>query len=304
MEHDYSIKSIKKQFQKQGIYYTPKELAEKLMSYIDVSYGAVYDPTCGRGNLLAVFPEDVPKYGQDVNEPEVEMAKKLLNNFHGYVGDTLVVDGFEDMVFDAIVANPPFSIRWNPREILKDAPTIPTKSKADYAFLLHVIKKLSDRGKAAVLNFPGVAYRKNREGTLREWMIEENYIERVVRIPGDTFEDTAIETLILVFSKHKETTDIIFEDGKKVRTVSIDEVRDNDYVLSVNNYIYDEPEDVSLSIEERWELEKESRCSLIENVRQSLMISKLIYSIEGEECFNPVPFGEEIIKTVQEAIKG
>lgn len=237
-----NIKNIKQQFKEQGVFYTPPELALTLKEYVPFKPKKVYDPTCGCGNLLKVFDDDVLKFGQELDETQVEIAKQEIPNFMGYAGDTLQDDKFKDEKFDCIVGNPPFSIKWeqNPDDIrFKQCNTLAPKGKADYAFLLHIIHHLSDDGVAVVLNFPGIAYRGNAEGKIRQWFIENNYIERVVNIPGDTFVDTKISTLLLVLRKNKTTTNVIFEDREDGRTVEVsqEDIAKEKYNLSVSTYL-------------------------------------------------------------------
>ena len=101
-----SIKNIRQEFKDNGIFYTPPELAKKLMEYVDIQPDTVYDPTCGAGNLLRVFPDNVKKYGQELDEEQLNLID--IPNFTGKAGDTLVNDGFAGMKFQCIVANPPF----------------------------------------------------------------------------------------------------------------------------------------------------------------------------------------------------
>lgn len=108
-----SIKNIRQEFKNHGIFYTPLALAERLKSYVDIEIQNVYDPTCGGGNLLSVFDESVRKYGQELDEEQLSLID--LPNFTGYAGDTLKDDKFSNVKFDCIVANPPFSVKWNPK---------------------------------------------------------------------------------------------------------------------------------------------------------------------------------------------
>lgn len=241
-----SIKDVKKKFKEEGVFYTPPELAETFKSYIDFKPTRVYDPTCGCGNLLAVFDDDVEKFGQDICKEEVEEAEKNIKNFHGAVGDTLKEDKFEGEKFDCIVANPPFSIKWeqnkeDPRfkQCYDECGGIAPKSKADFAFILHCLHHLSDDGVAVIMEFPGVLYRMNSEAKIRKWLVENNYIDRVVSIPEKQFVDTTIPTCILVLKKNKSNTNVIFEDKRDGRTkeVTLEEIREEEYQLSVNNYI-------------------------------------------------------------------
>lgn len=242
------MKSIKDEFKKKGIFYTPPELANFLLKYVDFKPRDVYDPTCGDGGLLSAFEDDVPKYGQEINQDQLEVAQERLKNFSGVCGDTLEDPAFLDRKFHLIMGNPPFSIKWTPHtdDRFIKAPALPPPSKADYAFILHIIHYLADDGKAVVLNFPGILYRGNKEGKIRQWIVENNYIERVVAIPNKQFVDTTISTALLVLSKQKKTTDIIFEDVEHnlERTVPFEEVKENGFNLSVSTYVqYEEPKE-------------------------------------------------------------
>ena len=238
-----SIKNIRQEFKDNGIFYTPPELAVKLKSYVDFNPKSVYDPPCGAGNLLRVVPDSIHKYGQELDAEQLGIIN--LQNFTGYAGDTLADDGFAGMKFDCIVANPPFSVKWDPGRAKDDVrfqnvPVLPPPSKADWAFMIHIISHLSDDGIAVVLEFPGILYRGQKEGKVRKWFIDNNYIDKVANIPGNTFEDTSISTCIIVLKKNKKTTDIIFEDGERKITVPLEEIIANEYVLSVNTYIQEE----------------------------------------------------------------
>ena len=240
-----NLKNIRKQFKEQGVFYTSGAMAETLKGYVDFTPTAVYDPTCGQGNLLAVFPDDLPKYGQEIDAAELDKARELVRNFHGYAGDTLTNDGFPDMRFDCIVANPPFSVKWTPNDAdprFTQAGVVPPPGKADYAFLLHILYHLSDHGKAVCLQFPGVLYRGQREGKIRQWMVERNLIERVVRIPPKSFVDTAIETCVIIFNKSKPDTNITFEDRETgaEAVATLDDVRGQGFTLSTGAYIQTE----------------------------------------------------------------
>lgn len=235
-----SIKNIRQEFKERGIFYTPLALAEKLKSYIDFEPKSVYDPTCGAGNLLSVFRENVKKYGQELDVEQLSLID--LPNFEGYSGDTLTDDKFKGMKFDCIVANPPFSVKWEPDALADDirfkgCPTLPPPSKADWAFMLHILHHLSDHGVAVVLEAPGILYRGQKEGKVRRWFLENNYVDRIVNIPGNTFEDTSIATCVIVLKKNRTTTDIVFEDGERQRIVGLQEVEDNDYNLSMSTYL-------------------------------------------------------------------
>jgi len=282
----YNIKSIKEEFKNKGIFYTTSELAELLKSYIDIEFDEVYDPTCGDGQLLSVFDDNIKKYGQEINDHQLQEAEKRLVNFKGVCGDTLKAPAFADKKFKCIVANPPFSISWEPPEFntifaderFVDAPAIPPKSKADYAFILHILHYLENDGIAIVLNFPGILYRGNTEGKIRKYIIEKNYIDKIIRIPGKTFIDTTIETTLIIFRKNKNHTNIEFKDGDKVCIATLEEIQKNDYTLSINNYIKD---DAVKIIYNPKELQENARTNKINGLMQDLRIDKQICELEG-----------------------
>lgn len=292
-----SIKNIRQEFRDKGIFYTPPELAEKLKSYVDIEPQTVYDPTCGAGNLLKVFHENVKKYGQELDSEQIALID--IPNFIGYAGDTLADDKFKDMKFDCIVANPPFSVNWEPDKLaddirFRDCAALPPLSKADWAFMLHILHHLEDNGVAVVLEFPGILYRGQREGKVRRWFVENNYIDRVVNVPGNTFEDTSISTCIIVLKKNRITTDVIFEDGERTETVTYQTVAENDFNLSVNIYLPEivEKEEIDPSV-----LENEARRKFLERLRKELDFDKMVCEMEG---ISIQPFINAIRKILRE----
>ena len=297
MEVEKNLKNIKKAFKEEGIFYTTNELAQQLKEYVDFKPMRIYDPTCGQGNLLSVFPDEIEKYGQEIHADELEKAKSRLKNFHGYCGDTLKDDGFRNIKFDLIVANPPFSIRWDPDntdERFKDAPAIPPPSKADYAFILHILYHLDTHGKAICLGFPGILYRGQREGIIRQWLIDNNYIERIVHIPEKSFVDTPIATCIIVISKSKMNTDIVFEDKKlkRSRTVTREEIVANNYQLSVSIYIQEEKKKEFIDV---YELQNAARKNFIKRLKKELEFDREVCRMEGWD-------ETEYIKQLQELL--
>lgn len=248
---EYNLKSIRKDFKEKGIFYTQPELAKYLKSFLSDDVKEIYDPTCGNGGLLSVFADDVQKYGQDINAEQVREAEKRLKNFHGAIGDTLKEPAFWGKKFKYIIANPPFSLKWEQKkdERFEGLPCLPPKSKADYAFLAHILYYLSEDGTAVVLNFPGILYRGNAEGKIRRWMIEQNYIDTVIDVDKGQFVDTNIATAVLVLKKNRTTTDIKFVHNKKEKIVSLSEIEKNDYGLSVSNYIDETPPKEEIDID-------------------------------------------------------
>lgn len=282
----YNIKSIRDEFKAKGIFYTQPELALYLKSLIDVPIVDAYDPTCGDGSLLACFPDELPKYGQEINDHQLKVAQERLVNFIGVCADTLREPAFMDRKFSCIVANPPFSISWDPPMGLfadarfADIPAMPPKSKADYAFLLHIMHLLADDGIAVVLNFPGILYRGQSEGALRKWFVTNNWIDKVVHIAGKTFVDTSIATAALVLRKNKTTTDIQFVNSELnlSRIVSVSEIEKNQFNLSVGQYVQKvEPKEHIDSLA----LNQKARTGMIRKLLADIAVDQMICELEG-----------------------
>lgn len=299
----HSLKEVKAQFQRQGIYHTDNELARMMRSYLPDYVRDVYDPTCGRGALLAEFAADVPKYGQELEQAFLDDCCDRLENFTGACGDTLAAPAFTDRKFHAIVANYPFSIPWTPKadERFESAPTIPTKSRADYAFILHCLHYLADDGTAAIMAFPGVLYRQQREGIIREWLVKQNYVDRVAHIPGGYFEDTTVAVCVLVLKKRRDTTDIIFEDWENGFCVKVtqDEVTKNRFNLAVSTYIADvlatnDKEDIDIVA-----LNADIRSLAVNNLRRALEMELMLAVIDRSR-----PPVSEMLNELQAVIDG
>lgn len=244
---DVSAKTYRKKLAEKGVFHTDEKLAKEIASYIPQSIidacGKVYDPTCGCGALLSVFPDNVIKYGQELDPDMAEYCRQHLNNCKIATGDTLKEpETWGGKKFKAIVANYPFSIKWEPKDseiIPFGCPCLPPKSKADFAFILHILYMLADNGVASVLSSCGIGYRGGKEGEIRKWLIGQNVIDTVVLYEGDHFQDTKIPTMLLVLKKNRTTTDITFKDNESgiERVVPVEEVRQNDFTLAVNRYI-------------------------------------------------------------------
>lgn len=242
---DVSAKSYRKKLADKGIFHTDEALAKEIASYIPEGVTEVYDPTCGCGALLSVFLDSVKKYGQELDPDMAEYCRNNLVNCEIATGDTLEKPAFLSRSFPAIVANYPFSIKWDPENACErpfyclNVPVLPPKGKADYAFLCHILFMLADNGVASVLCSPGIGYRGGAEAKLRKWLVDAGWIEKVVLYKGDHFQDTKIATMLLVIRKDKKTTDITFCDHEAglERTVGIEEIQKNDYTLAVNRYV-------------------------------------------------------------------
>lgn len=219
-----SASAYRKELAAHGVFYTDPKLAEAIKSHVPSDITEVYDPTCGEGNLLSVFPDAVKKYGQELDEDSARHAQDHLANAVIVAGDTLKIPAFMDRKFDAIVANYPFSVAWEPDAEdprFSDAPALAPKSKADMAFILHILYMLSDTGTAAVLCSPGVGFREAAEGKIRRWLLEQNVIDSVTLYEGGYFEDTKIQTVLIVFKKHRASQTIRFVNHEHSITADI-----------------------------------------------------------------------------------
>lgn len=222
-----------------GEYYTPQEVSE-LLARITVAgkdeVNKVYDPACGSGSLLLNFSKVLGHdkvrqgfFGQEVNLTTYNLCR--INMFLHDVnyekfdiahGDTLTDPAhWDDEPFEAIVSNPPYSIRWdgdaNPLMIndprFAPAGVLAPKSKADLAFTLHILHWLAVNGTAAIVEFPGVLYRGGAEQKIRQYLIDNNYVDAVIQLPPDLFFGTTIATCIVVLKKSKADNATLFIDA-------------------------------------------------------------------------------------------
>lgn len=282
----HTIKGLRSQFKAQGKFHTPPELVATITALAKTQLitepREVYDPTCGAGDLLSAWG-DTPKYGQDIDVEAVEDAKANLTNFHGVVGDVLADPAWLDKRFHLIVANPPFSIKWTPQEDerFEEAPTIPTQSKADYAFILHILHMLDDDGVAVVMGFPGILYRGGREGKIRQWLVEQNLISHVIAIPGGKFEDTAIATCVLIIQKCRDRVGVEFIDMEHElqRFVKPRELEENGFNLAVSSYV--QPPEPERKPVDAWALQLQARRQAIGRLRKDIAFDRQVCSLEG-----------------------
>jgi type I restriction enzyme M protein len=222
-----------------GEYYTPQEVSELLARITVVgktSVNKVYDPAVGSGSLLLKFAKVLGKenvrqgfYGQEINLTTYNLARinMFLHdvNFEKFSiahGDTLTDPAhWDDEPFEAIVSNPPYSIKWdgdaNPLLIndprFAPAGVLAPKSKADLAFTMHILSWLAVDGTAAIVEFPGVLYRGGAEQKIRKHLIDNNYVDAVIQLPPDLFFGTTIATCIIVLKKSKTDNAVLFIDG-------------------------------------------------------------------------------------------
>lgn len=224
-----------------GEYYTPQEVSELLAEITTVGkkeVNKVYDPCCGSGSLLLKFAKVLGKenvrlgfFGQEINLTTYNLCRINMflhdinyNHFDIAHGDTLTdPKHWDDEPFDAIVSNPPYSIKWdgdaNPLMIndprFSPAGVLAPKKYADLAFTMHMLSWLSTSGTAAIVEFPGVLYRGRAEQKIRKYLIDNNYIDTVIQLPADLFFGVTIATCIIVLKKSKKDNRILFIDASK-----------------------------------------------------------------------------------------
>ncbi|OUZ08155.1 type I restriction-modification system subunit M [Aeromicrobium sp. PE09-221] len=222
-----------------GEYYTPQEVSELLARITVVGktqVNKVYDPAVGSGSLLLKFAKVLGKenvrqgfFGQEINLTTYNLARINMflhdinyEKFNLAHGDTLTDPAhWDDEPFEAIVSNPPYSIKWdgdaNPLLIndprFAPAGVLAPKSKADLAFTMHILSWLAVNGTAAIVEFPGVLYRGGAERKIRKYLIDNNYVDAVIQLPPDLFFGTTIATCIIVLKKSKTDNAVLFIDA-------------------------------------------------------------------------------------------
>lgn len=248
-----------------GEYYTPQEVAELLARITTVgktTVAKVYDPACGSGSLLLQFAKVLGKdgvrqgfYGQEINLTTYNLAR--INMFlHGVNyeqfdlahGDTLLDPAhLDDGPFEAIVSNPPYALRWegdaNPLLIndprFAPAGVLAPKSKADFAFTMHILDALAVDGTAAIVEFPGVLYRGGAEAKIRQYLVDNNYVDAVIQLPPDLFFGVTIATCIIVLKKAKRDNAVLFLDASArfVRTGNKNKLTEADRAFVLDTYV-------------------------------------------------------------------
>lgn len=294
--------------QKAGEFYTPQMVSSILSKIVTLDcqdpqsgkkskINKVLDFACGSGSLLLNVRKEMGSngigkiYGQEKNITTYNLARMNMllhgvkdTEFEIHHGDTLVNDWSilseenpaKKMTFDAIVANPPFSLRWDPKEeTAKDFRFngfgVAPKSAADFAFLLHGLHFLSDSGTMAIILPHGVLFRGGKEEVIRKELIIKDYIDAIIGLPANLFYSTGIPVCIIVLKKCRKNDKILFinasseehyekgkrqnylreEDVEKIieayksratisryaREVSLSEIKENGYNLNITRYV-------------------------------------------------------------------
>lgn len=320
-----------------GEYYTPQEVSELLARITVVGkteVNKVYDPACGSGGLLLKFAKVLGKenvrqgfFGQEINLTTYNLARINMflhdinyEKFNLAHGDTLIDPAhWDDEPFEAIVSNPPYSIKWagdsNPLLINDEryapAGVLAPKSKADLAFTMHMLSWLAPNGTAAIVEFPGVLYRGGAEQKIRKYLVDNNFVDAVIQLPNDLFFGTTIGTCIIVLKKSKVDNSVLFVNasdqfkrfGNKnklteenraqilewltnradvdyvTKLVSNEEIAENNFNIAVSSYV--EPEDTREEID-IVALNAEIKRIVARQAELRAAIDEIVADLEGE----------------------
>lgn len=310
----------------------------------------VYDPTMGSGSLLLTVQHELKSetdnpdtacvhfFGQEINRTTYNLARMNLMMHdvkYQYMdlrcADTLESDWPNGMdengidhpeFFDAVVANPPYSLKWDNAESklkdprFKDYGKLAPKSKADYAFVEHGIYHLKPSGRMAIVLPHGVLFRGAAEGTIRKAIIDKNYLDAVIGLPSNLFYSTGIPTVILVFRKDRKTNDVLFIDAsqhfekdkkqnrlreedidliletyknrqdvdKLAHVATLEEIKDNDYNLNIPRYVdtFEEEEPIDLDDVNRQLAEVDEEITRLEKELEA-MLAELVPTDQNDE---------------------
>ena len=322
-----------------GEFFTPQSVSRLLARIVMLGkneknrINKIYDPACGSGSLLLQakkqFNEHIIEdgfYGQEINMTTYNLARMnmFLHNinydkFSIERGNTLLdPKHVNDKPFDAIVSNPPYSIKWigsdDPTLINDDrfapAGVLAPKSKADFAFIMHSLSYLSNKGRAAIVTFPGIFYRGGAEQKIRQYLVDNNYVETVIALAPNLFYGTSIAVNILVLSKHKPNTQTQFIDASGLfksatnnnileeehieqilklfadkedvphlaKSVFFEDIVNNEYNLAVNSYVEQKDTREVIDIDK---LNAEIKQTVANIDRLRAEIDKIVAEIEG-----------------------
>ena len=321
-----------------GEFFTPQHVSKliaQLAMHKQTSVNKIYDPACGSGSLLLQAKKHFDQhliedgfFGQEINHTTYNLARMnmFLHNvnydkFNIQLGDTLEDPQFAyDKPFDAIVSNPPYSVKWigsdDPTLINDDrfapAGVLAPKSKADMAFVMHALSYLSSKGRAAIVCFPGIFYRGGAEQKIRKYLVDNNFVETVIALAPNLFFGTTIAVNILVLSKSKKDTTTQFIDASGLfkketnnnvlldehieqimavfdskanvdhfaQSVPFEKVAGNDYNLSVSSYV--EAKDTR-EVVDIAQLNAELKATVAKITQLRAEIDAIVAEIEGEE---------------------
>lgn len=320
-----------------GEFFTPQEVS-RLLTLLALGdkkqVNKVYDPACGSGSLLLQAAKilgseniKIGFFGQEINITTYNLCRINMflhdinyNKFDIAYGDTLLNPlHWDDEPFDVIVSNPPYSVNWvgdDDVTLINDerfspAGVLAPKSKADFAFIMHALSWLSASGTASIVCFPGIFYRGGAEKKIRQYLVDNNFVDCIIQLPDNLFFGTQIATCIMVLKRNKKDNGILFIDASKecvkvtnsnkmtedniqgvykmfadrkdiqyvTKLASYDEIKENDYNLSVSTYV--EQEDTREKIDIKVLNQQINEIVARENELRA-SIDKIIAEIEGD----------------------
>lgn len=328
---------------KGGEFYTPQQVSKilaKILSNETPDFKSVYDPTCGSGSLLIRVAHEVNEddkgtlllRGQELNATTYNLARMNMilhgvpvSNFSIQNGDTLTDDKHSGEVFDVVSANPPYSAIWKHTDAVQNDPRfaaskLAPKTKADFAFVQHIVSHLDDKGTATIVLPHGVLFRSGAEQEIRKHLIEQNLVHGIIGLPANLFYGTGIATCILVIKKgRKDDEGIFFIDAsqefdkkksknylsdnsvnkivdtfdsresvsKYAHLAKLDEVKKNDYSLNIPMYVDVREDDEIVNLNELQKNKKVVIESIYQlNVGINAFISELVEAEFETEDFS------------------
>ncbi|SMC53842.1 type I restriction-modification system subunit M [Cellulophaga tyrosinoxydans] len=308
---------------KAGEFYTPQQVSNILAQLVTVGKDklkSVYDPTCGSGSLLLRVAKQVKEvssfYGQEMNPTTYNLCRMnmIMHDVHYKKFDIKNEDTLErpqhtDLRFEAIVANPPFSAKWSASPLFttddrfSDYGKLAPSSKADFAFVQHMVHQLDTNGTMAVVLPHGVLFRGAAEGHIRKYVIKNyNYLDAVIGLPANIFYGTSIPTCILVLKKQRaDKKEVLFIDAsqnfEKVKTQNV--LRDEDIQAIINTYkAYTNGQFTEA------EIEKYSHVATLAEIKENdynLNIPRHLDTFEEEEPVDLVAVSKELQELAEQS---
>ena len=307
-----------------GEFFTPQHVSKliaQLAMHKQEKVNKIYDPAAGSGSLLLQAKKHFDNhiieegfFGQEINHTTYNLARMnmFLHNvnydkFNIVLGDTLIHPQLgDDKPFDAIVSNPPYSIKWigddDPTLINDDrfapAGVLAPKSKADFAFVLHALSYLSSKGRAAIVCFPSIFYRGGAEQKIRKYLVDNNFVETIISVPPNLFYGTSIAVTLLVLSKHKTDTKTQFIDASGedfFKKVTNNNMMTDDHIEKIMG-IFDCKEDVE-------HVAKSIDNTKIAENDYNLSVTSYVEAKDRREILNIEELNEKVEKTVEKINK-
>src|SRR5574344_2667984 len=303
-----------------GEFFTPQHVSKliaQLAMHKQTRINKIYDPACGSGSLLLQSKKHFDAhiiedgfFGQELNHTTYNLARMNMflhdvnyDKFNITLGDTLEEPQFAyDEPFDAIVSNPPYSVKWigsdDPTLINDDrfapAGVLAPKSKADMAFVMHALSYLSAKGRAAIVCFPGIFYRGGAEQKIRKYLVDKNFVETVISLPSNLFYGTTISVNILVLSKGKKDT----------KTQFIDASGENFYKKETNNNILEDEhiDNIIDLFSKKEDVDYVAKCvdnSKIATNDYNLSVSSYVEAKDTHEVIDITKVNAEVAQTVK-----